>query len=285
MYVVPPCDRILGYASSRSSAVCVSIDILSSPCMGRFIFLQGRSAVQRCTRADCLRCSSRCAQMSLNTFVDTTLFYFVSAMSQRVVPANAAMSDKVQRESEISTRGGQKNILSVKEKRKRKTKATVTLFVFDGIPLGKAPLYFEPWLKPTRRRRHSPKTGPCNEPPLPSEVHSSYQHRTQWSRAVGQPHCPPPNTVQYTKNAPQTSQTFTRTLTVKDLDVLQKKTKHLWPSCFCAYSCKERPYLLSAVISRFEMFYGCRISVASLWEQIRPSKHRGGSSRKWCVSN
>lgn len=31
--------------------------------------------------------------------------------------------------------------------------------------------------------------------------------------------------------------------------------KHLWPSCFRAYGCKQRPYLLSAVIGGFWMFF------------------------------
>lgn len=115
---------------------------------------------RRCTWDDCLRCSSRCARMSLNTFAGTTLFYFVPGMSQRVEAANAAMSDKVQRENEISPQGGLENILPAKENKKNEQpKATVSFFVFDGIPLGKAPIYFEPWLKPTGRRRHSPKTG------------------------------------------------------------------------------------------------------------------------------
>lgn len=73
------------------------IYILAGPLNGSPTF---RS--QRCTWADCLRCSSRFAQTSLNTFADTTLFYFDSGMSQRVVAANAAMPDKVQRENEIS---------------------------------------------------------------------------------------------------------------------------------------------------------------------------------------
>lgn len=54
-------------------------------------------------------------------------------------PANAAMSHKVQREDELSSQGGLKNILSakgnLKKKQNEQTKVTVSLFVFDGIPL------------------------------------------------------------------------------------------------------------------------------------------------------
>lgn len=178
MYVVPPCDRTLRYVSSSSSGL-LSVSQSTSRLQYEWGDLRSCTAAQwygsptikqrRCTWVDCWRRSSRCAQMSLNTFADTTLFYFVSGMSQRVVAANAAVSDKVQRENEISTQGGLKNILSVKEKKKKeRTNKSDRRFVLDGIPLGKAPIYFEQWLKPTRRRRRSPKTGPCSETPLPS---------------------------------------------------------------------------------------------------------------------